>query len=102
RRHTRFSRDWSSDVCSSDLDGHYGELVHANNPSHYVSEIHDHGHLEAMRRMDIILATGQEDAFVDNNRYLSRILWEKGVGNALQIGRASCRERAEIGVCAEF
>src|SRR5690606_17478697 len=24
RRHTRFSRDWSSDVCSSDLDaGHY-------------------------------------------------------------------------------
>src|SRR5690606_13596806 len=21
RRHTRFSRDWSSDVCSSDLDG---------------------------------------------------------------------------------
>src|SRR5690606_12679027 len=23
RRHTRFSRDWSSDVCSSDLDGRY-------------------------------------------------------------------------------
>src|SRR5690606_40442990 len=22
RRHTRFSRDWSSDVCSSDLGGH--------------------------------------------------------------------------------
>src|SRR5690606_24579088 len=27
RRHTRFSRDWSSDVCSSDLVGQYGELV---------------------------------------------------------------------------
>src|SRR5690606_41603924 len=24
RRHTRFSRDWSSDVCSSDLDEHAG------------------------------------------------------------------------------
>src|SRR5690606_40393081 len=23
RRHTRFSRDWSSDVCSSDLNVHY-------------------------------------------------------------------------------
>src|SRR5690606_21711621 len=23
RRHTRFSRDWSSDVCSSDLDAHF-------------------------------------------------------------------------------
>src|SRR5690606_41143416 len=26
RRHTRFSRDWSSDVCSSDLDGGYEGL----------------------------------------------------------------------------
>src|SRR5690606_39281309 len=25
RRHTRFSRDWSSDVCSSDLSGHREE-----------------------------------------------------------------------------
>src|SRR5690606_10700572 len=27
RRHTRFSRDWSSDVCSSDLDPHYAEYL---------------------------------------------------------------------------
>src|SRR5690606_39573467 len=27
RRHTRFSRDWSSDVCSSDLDLTKGALV---------------------------------------------------------------------------
>src|SRR5690606_40232646 len=26
RRHTRFSRDWSSDVCSSDLDRRADEL----------------------------------------------------------------------------
>src|SRR5690606_40599223 len=26
-RHTRFSRDWSSDVCSSDLAGAVGEQV---------------------------------------------------------------------------
>src|SRR5690606_39890239 len=26
RRHTRFSRDWSSDVCSSDLDYHLGYM----------------------------------------------------------------------------
>src|SRR5690606_41177068 len=26
RRHTRFSRDWSSDVCSSDLFESYAEL----------------------------------------------------------------------------
>src|SRR5690606_40372586 len=27
RRHTRFSRDWSSDVCSSDLFMELGELM---------------------------------------------------------------------------
>src|SRR5690606_40327862 len=30
RRHTRFSRDWSSDVCSSDLER--GDLVAAAGP----------------------------------------------------------------------
>src|SRR5690606_39825138 len=27
RRHTRFSRDWSSDVCSSDLSQEIGNIV---------------------------------------------------------------------------
>lgn len=66
-------------------DGHEDANVVANNPSHYVSLLSDHGHLEAMRRMDIVLATGADDAFVDNNRYLSGALWDKGVGNALRI-----------------
>jgi esterase/lipase superfamily enzyme len=66
-------------------DGYYDEAIHAHNPSHYVSGIDDRDHLEALRRMDIVLATGAEDAFVENNRYLSRILWERGVGNALRI-----------------
>src|SRR5690606_30370089 len=30
RRHTRFSRDWSSDVCSSDLPYHRGILLHGH------------------------------------------------------------------------
>jgi len=66
-------------------DGYYDDTIAANNPSHYVSTLHDHAHLEAMRRMDIILATGHDDSFVENNRYLSRALWEKGVGNALRL-----------------
>src|SRR5690606_40596639 len=32
RRHTRFSRDWSSDVCSSDLDRHYTAAASAPLP----------------------------------------------------------------------
>lgn len=66
-------------------DGHYDDAIRAANPSHFVSELHDHAHLEALRRLDIVLATGQDDSFVENNRHLSRILWEKGVGNALRV-----------------
>ncbi|HEX7238775.1 MAG TPA: alpha/beta hydrolase-fold protein [Longimicrobiaceae bacterium] len=66
-------------------DGHEDENVFDNNPAHYVSHVHDPARLEALRRMDIVLATGATDAFVENNRYLSRALWEKGIGNALRI-----------------
>lgn len=66
-------------------DGFYDDTIAAQNPSHFVSTLSDHGHLEALRRMDIILATGRDDSFVGNNEYLSRILWEKGVGNALRL-----------------
>src|SRR5690606_41105458 len=34
RRHTRFSRDWSSDVCSSDLERFAARLKDKTNPIH--------------------------------------------------------------------
>jgi esterase/lipase superfamily enzyme len=66
-------------------DGYYDDAIAAQNPSHYVSLVDDWERLEAMRRMDIILATGRDDSFVGNNEYLSRALWEKGIGNALRL-----------------
>ena len=65
-------------------DGYYDEHVYRHNPSHYVAHLGPE-HLEALRRMDVILATGRDDAFVKNNEYLSGLLWEKGVGNALRL-----------------
>jgi esterase/lipase superfamily enzyme len=59
--------------------------VYQNDPSHYVLNITDHGHLEAMRRQNIILATGRDDPHVENNRHMSNALWSKGVGNALRL-----------------
>ncbi|CAN5498246.1 alpha/beta hydrolase-fold protein [soil metagenome] len=66
-------------------DTHYDEHIYRHNPSHYISGLNDHKHVEALRRMDIILATGRDDAFRENNEHLSRILWDKGVGNALRL-----------------
>ena len=66
-------------------DGFYDDHIYRHNPSHYVADLHDHGRLEAMRHTDIILATGQDDSFRQNNEHLSRILWDKNVGNALRL-----------------
>src|SRR5690606_40601178 len=87
RRHTRFSRDWSSDVCSSDL-------IAAP-----VSEFGDDTHDETM------VATVAERLGIDPSR-ASRLVSEmveagyarRAVSQAdarRKIGRASCRERVE-------
>jgi hypothetical protein len=46
--------------------------------------------LEPIKRMEIILAIGEQDPFLDDNRLLSARLWDKGAWNALHVwgGRA--------------
>src|SRR5690606_41138575 len=95
RRHTRFSRDWSSDVCSSDL-GYAGynawdPLSFTKRPKGrgsgylniaYSKEVVPHLTLKAAigytRMSSDIRAAGYRN-YVDYN----------------EIGRASCRERVE-------
>src|SRR5690606_39384480 len=83
RRHTRFSRDWSSDVCSSDLVGTLLDLADAR--AHLVT-----------RRFACVLPVefdadqrlrGQpaDEAVPPPLRELAAVVDE--------IGRASCRER---------
>src|SRR5690606_40344800 len=91
RRHTRFSRDWSSDVCSSDLAAA--------------------GAIDSIFRPLPLLRPAQEAALraFPNARQLSRAR-ELGVGRDLppgrladlesegelvQIGRETCRERGK-------
>src|SRR5690606_40891422 len=86
RRHTRFSRDWSSDVCSSDLPAPH-HLYHRQpigpralppNPRWHRPE---HGAGRAVFLLALAVALfGAWAAFHG------------------EIGRASCRERVEVAV----
>src|SRR5207253_3376729 len=82
RRHTRWPRDWSSDVCSSDL--------RLDTEMRTV--------LEEFRRggKKLFLLTNSDWAYADA---LLRHLLERGRGAPShwsgKIGRASCRERGE-------
>lgn len=61
------------------------ELVHAVNPMSFMPHEWQAERLAAFRRQDIILAIGEGDPSADENRAFSRMLWEKGIGNALRI-----------------
>src|SRR2546429_5354250 len=64
RRHTRCSRDWSSDVCSSDLA--HGFLASLNFPGPGYLEVISmfHSHLRPRTYLEIGVETGQSMALV--------------------------------------
>src|SRR5690606_39540164 len=96
RRHTRFSRDWSSDVCSSDLC-HQRRCLQLNLETPplvaavsilftttYVCITAYFVHQQGMR-----LAQARREIETEQ---------AKAARLARKIGRASCRERAQIAV----
>src|SRR5690606_40250121 len=92
RRHTRFSRDWSSDVCSSDLE-----------TSLQVSG----GTLEVIGAVDGATPKFNisADGFASVEFSPGALVYRSDRGtevitleNGAEIGRASCRERVKISV----
>src|SRR5690606_40540391 len=95
RRHTRFSRDWSSDVCSSDLrDGWEGSAV---------SVVPALGASPVLRSRRFPVSRHEP---ASDYRLISKVsgglagLRSSKTSIKYEIGRASCRERGEIGVGA--
>src|SRR5690606_40742762 len=98
RRHTRFARDWSSDVCSSDL--RWLVLVRDNGSLFAVTRIILHA---LFWGVTLTILPGIVGWHLLRRRPLRRIRAiqasaEAIVAGDLKIGRASCRERVE---CAQ-
>src|SRR5207302_2458426 len=92
RRHTRFSRDWSSDVCSSDLEE--GMKVIRDIRTIY----NNYGFLTQILAASIrspyhIVEAALAGADVATVPFA---VIEKMLFHPLKIGRASCRERVEV------
>ena len=69
----RLTNGWSDDA------------VYFQNPAEFMQNEHDEERLAAFRRMDIILAVGKDDPLAPSNIEFSRMLWDRGVGNALRV-----------------
>src|SRR5690606_41064852 len=98
RRHTRFSRDWSSDVCSSDLVAFLLEILFAKGNSlgtlQHVRALAVDGLVgKAVARLQNIIA---DYLAIDFRRQFVRVF--KLSHQRIEIGRASCRERVAISV----
>src|SRR5690606_40528500 len=93
RRHTRFSRDWSSDVCSSDLT--WKQPFESRTILQRIAFcIHTWWSSPSYRarsnpsKMACIVDLGQSQSWHD-----SKAFWKKRTFWNTEIGRASCRER---------
>src|SRR5256885_17057134 len=89
RRHTRLQGDWSSDVCSSDLEMiESGVIDKANLSNSKVAMVYGQMNEPPGNRLRVGL-TGltMAEYFRDETRE------DGGKGRDVQIGRASCRER---------
>src|SRR5690554_7023166 len=96
RRHTRCGRDWSSDVCSSDLQGGGQGAVHVL-PAVVGGVIRLPGQNGLLRR----LLEAERHRLIDQpvQPYVLDNGFSQGVAiEEHKIGRASCRERVEISV----
>jgi esterase/lipase superfamily enzyme len=61
------------------------DLVYQCNPHAFIPNEWEAHRLDAIRRQDIIMAIGDGDPMVHENREFSGILWRKGIGNALRV-----------------
>src|SRR5690606_40855846 len=92
RRHTRFSRDWSSDVCSSDL----GPVLLVCNHVSFVDALLIGG---AVRRpVRFVMYYRIYNLPVLN--FIFRTAGTVPIAARGEIGRASCRERRQGSWCA--
>src|SRR5690349_22243044 len=97
RRHTRSLRDWSSDVCSSDLPHVFVSI----DPSGLVTIIAHRAEMGTGSRTSLPMAVADElEADWSRVKVVQSPGDEKKYGNqntdGSQIGRASCRERLQI------
>jgi esterase/lipase superfamily enzyme len=67
------------------LDGYRDENVYFNMPNQFLNDLHSPEIIAQIKRLQIILAVGEEDAFLDDNKYLSTVLASKGIQNSLYI-----------------
>jgi esterase/lipase superfamily enzyme len=66
------------------LDGYNDEETYYHNPTEFIPGLQNGPLLDQIRRLEIILAVGREDAAADSNAQISGALWDKQIWHAMR------------------
>jgi esterase/lipase superfamily enzyme len=67
------------------FDGFQNETIYFNQPNQYLNNLNDEYFLNAIHNLDITIAIGQTDAFLENNIQLTQILSNKHINHTFII-----------------
>lgn len=81
----RYDLTTSVGVFQDLLENYYDDDVYFIMPSHYLPNLHDDAILNKIKKLDIVLAVGQDDVFLGNNHHLSSTLTEKNIDHLFYI-----------------
>lgn len=79
----RYDLTKSSGYFQDLLSGYHNDFIYFNMPNQYLKNLEDPNLIQQLNKMDIILAIGKEDPFLESNHKLSNILNEKGISHQL-------------------
>src|SRR5207249_11119773 len=98
RRHTRSKRDWSSDVCSSDLEDMLSKCSTKDAPWYVIPS--NHKWFRNLAVSQIICATLKDIGMKMPEPWVDiaavRQMYHRAATEQAKIGRASCRERGGV------
>ena len=72
--------------------GYVDDTVYYQNPALYLPNEHEPSRLEQLRHLDIVIAVGSDDPNIGNNRWLSDVLWSKGMWHAFRVWDGWCHD----------
>ncbi|MDX2191399.1 MAG: alpha/beta hydrolase-fold protein [Bacteroidota bacterium] len=67
------------------FQGYVDENVYFNMPNRYMQGLNDEKYLNEIRRLSITIAVGEEDAFLNDNKFFHKVLNDKLITNNLAI-----------------
>jgi len=67
------------------FDGFTNEDIYYNMPLQFVANLHDETILNAIKNIEIIVAIGETDPFLQNNHEFNEVLCNKGIPHQLKV-----------------